>query len=910
MIHPHDIYEPLEPWTVRITSVATALCHAGCEVKLVYHLARPEVTPEVAATRQEFPFEVVPLVRHARFGLKKLATMTRLARWADVVHFQKCFSHVSLPAATAAYLRGVPLHYDWDDWEAEIYRSGPHDPAVAARLDRLERALPRIADTVSVASAALREQVRALGVPDERIAWAPVGADLARFRPGRDRGRMRAAAGFGDAPLALYVGQLHNAQYADLFVRAAKEVLRTHPDARFAVVGSGSREKDLHRIAGELGLGESLVFTGSVPHEDVADWMAAADVAVACFEDTPQVRTKSPLKVVEYLAAGKAMVVSRVGEAVEMVEHGRCGLLVEPGSVPDLARGIAWLFDHPEERRSLERLARERAESTFSWGATAMRIRASYRLGLALHGLSPEGRPPVRGRGPTGEEARPAHPAAGGAPEMVLAGSPIAVGAELLNDGGVPDGERAGVGLGFPRGAAVADGLAGAAGTAVDAGLAGLARRRDPSLKPFAGVRPPPRRPQISPREVRGLPDALRGYVDERRELLGILHGEHAFTGPYLLQLDITNRCNNDCIACWLHSPLLNEHAPSEEEKRKQLPFELICQLVADVAAMGTKEVYLAGGGDPFVHPRILDVIEVIKKAGMYCYVNTNFNLVEGPVLDRVLDLGLDEMTVSVWAGTGEAYARTHPNKTEEQFQRLKRALTELNRRKRDRPLIKVYHVVSTINCHEMEEMVDFVLETGSEWVEFTVVDTIPGATDAILFDEEQRQRLHRDSLRVRERLARRGLESVLYNYDQWLRRISTPDAVVGNADANIVHTFPCSIGWTFARVMPDGRITSCLKSHRIPVGNLHENRFPEIWNGPKQRYFRRKTRVVEKRDPFFQLIGNDPGAACGCEKSCDDLGRNMATHRRMEELAPWERRVLQGLAQALPPDPPLPDRG
>jgi len=315
---------------------------------------------------------------------------------------------------------------------------------------------------------------------------------------------------------------------------------------------------------------------------------------------------------------------------------------------------------------------------------------------------------------------------------------------------------------------------------------------------------------------------------------------------------------------------------------------------------MGTREIYMAGGGDPTVHPRFLDVVEHIRKAGMYCYVNTNFNLIEGPVLDRVLDVGLDELTVSVWAGSPEVYARTHPNKSEEQFQRLKRNLTELNRRKRGTPLVKVYHVVSSINCHEVDAMVDFVLETGSEWVEFTVVDTIPGATDAILFDEDQRKKLYHDSLKARERLARQGLDCVLYNYDQWLRRIGSPDSVTGNADKNIVHTFPCYIGWTFARVMPDGRITSCLKSHRIPIGNLHEQRFPEIWNGPHQKYFRRKTLVAEKRDPFFQLIGNDPGAACGCEKSCDDLGRNLATHRRLEEVQGWERPVLEAMARVL----------
>ncbi len=908
MVHPHDIYEPLEPWTVRITSIATALVHMGCEVKLVYHLARHEVPPELAAHRQEFPFEVIPLVRHARFGLKKMSILTRLAGWADVVHYQKCFAHASLPATTAAFLRGIPVHYDWDDWEAAIYRSGPHDPKVAEKIDALERALPRLADTVSVASSALREQALALGVPEDRLSWAPVGADLRRFHPHRDGRPLRIAMELGEAPLAVYVGQLHQAQFAELFVRAALELRHRMPEARFAVVGSGTRERELRQLADSLELDSVMRFTGSVPHEEAADWMAAANVAVACFEDTPQVRTKSPLKVVEYMASGKAIVASAVGEVVEMLDKGRCGHLVQPGSVSSLVDGMEGLLRDPARREELGRLARARAESTFSWGATAARIHAAYRRGRELHGLHPDGRPPLKGRGPTGDDEGARNPT-GMAPADadVQAGPPWA---GLMGQGMVSDGTGEESPRPFSGGVGRADSpdaFRGGSGLLVEAPGIRLVRPRDPSLRPFAGVRPSSRPISLSPSDLGRLPEApalLNRYIDERRDLIGMVHGELAFTGPYLVQLDITNRCNNDCIACWLHSPLLNEHAPPDEEKRKQLPFEMIEKLIFDLKELGTREIYMAGGGDPFVHPRILDVIETIKKAGMYCYVNTNFNLVEGPVLDRILDLGLDEMTVSIWAGSPEAYARTHPNKTEEQFKRLKENLTLLNRRKKNKPLIKVYHVVSNINYHEMEAMVDFTLETGSEWVEFTVVDTIPGATDAILFNEEQRQRLYRDSVKVRERLARQGLEGVLYNYDMWLRRIGSPDSITGNHDANIVHTFPCYIGWTFARVMPDGKVTSCLKSHRIPIGNLHETPFPEIWNGPKQRYFRRKTRVVEKKDPFFQLIGNDPEAACGCEKSCDDLGRNQAAHRRMLDVPGWEQALLGGLGRTLPPYP------
>ena len=123
-----------------------------------------------------------------------------------------------------------------------------------------------------------------------------------------------------------------------------------------------------------------------------------------------------------------------------------------------------------------------------------------------------------------------------------------------------------------------------------------------------------------------------------------------------------------------------------------------------------------------------------------------------------------------------------------------------------------------------------------------------------------------------------------------------------GLGDANVVHSFPCTIGWSFLRVMPDGKVTSCLKSHRIPIGNLNEDRLVTLWNNEKQREFRRKTNVMEKRDPWFSNIGNDPDVACGCEKSCDDLGRNLAMRDRVAQMSRAEKMLVKQASRVLRP--------
>ena len=381
MIHPHDIYSDFEPWTVRITFLAREFVKRGHEIKLVYHLLNPQSLEETR-DRQEYPFQTIPLVRYQFTLLKKFGLIHELAKWADVIHFQKCFPHTSLPAIYAGYRLNKPIHYDWDDWEYEIYQYRPLNRAVGISLNTVERAIPKLVDTISVASEGLRQLCLSLGVRKDRIFEAHVGADLDRFSPdisGEDIRRYHDLEG----KVVLYLGQLHGAQYLELFLRAAKVMLDRRQDVTFLVVGSGERFGELHRFTEELGIGHRVVFTGSVGHNLVPKYIALADVTVACFEDNKQTRCKSPLKIAEYLASGKAIVASDVGEVRRMVSG--CGILVKPGDVGLLVDGMEKFLDDPQLTREMGRRARKRAEEKYNWSVTASNILRAYWVALEDH---------------------------------------------------------------------------------------------------------------------------------------------------------------------------------------------------------------------------------------------------------------------------------------------------------------------------------------------------------------------------------------------------------------------------------------------------------------------------------------------------------------------------------------------
>ncbi len=887
MLHPHDIYSNSEPWTVRITYLASEFVKRGHNVRLIYHLIDPRISLEDATARQEYPFTTIPAYRGQFALVAKMRSVLEFARWADVIHFQKCFPHVSVPALWAGYRLGKPVHYDWDDWEFGIYNYNPMNRFVGSIIDVFEKHLPRMVDSISVASESIRRMAIKRGVPESRLFDGHVGADLDRFRPDIDGARVRAEHHI-DGEIVLYLGQLHGAQYLELFLASARAVMDRGRTPTFLIVGGGERFGELFQIAEDMGVGHKVVFTGAVDHELIPEYVAAADVAVACFADTPQVRTKSPLKICEYLAAGKAIVASRVGEVVRMV--GDAGILVEPGDADAIADAVVSLLDDPDKRRAMSEKARRRAETEFNWGVTAERMLTAYEMILDESrwlywnvDKKPEGdpfmvttsgppRPIPASKMPSRITPAPqAHPKPITTPPSAQSEEPDAK--KKIPESDSRDEESA------------CDQKPIMPPKADSADVCG-----DDEPNPYCVEPPRPPHYKLGPFAP------VRKFIEANLDVMGALDGKVSFIGPYTVQIDPTDSCPNDCIACWCRSPLLLDKKMPMELQRKSLTLDQVMAVLDDCEAMGTREIYIAGGGEPMSYPHILPMIDSIKRRGLICNLNTSMQNVDRDVVKELARMRVDYMTVSVWAATPEAYVLTHPSKIEENFWDLKANLTHLNEIKCEMPYIKTYNVLSNLNFHEIKEMVDFAIDTKSESVEFTMVDTIPARTDALLLDDKQQQWLFEEAQRIRKWIVDDEKESRvhLFMFDQFLRRISGGHTTTGQHDKTIVESLPCTVGWQFARVLANGNINSCLKAHRIPTGSLADSSFKKIWTGTAQKEFRKKTNVFSKNDPWFSNIGNDPDAKCGCHKACDDLGRLTHLYGRIQSMSTFKKIVLK----------------
>jgi MoaA/NifB/PqqE/SkfB family radical SAM enzyme len=275
--------------------------------------------------------------------------------------------------------------------------------------------------------------------------------------------------------------------------------------------------------------------------------------------------------------------------------------------------------------------------------------------------------------------------------------------------------------------------------------------------------------------------------------------------------------------------------------------------------------------------------------------MSTNFTLINKERAEKLVGLGIDHMNISMWAGTAEIYVKTHPNKKEDDFYRMRDMLIYLGKLKKKegkkKPIINIYNVIFNMNFHEIKKMIDFAFLVNADSVDFTMMDPVEGRTEILLLNEEQRCELIEEINKVKDYVNKKnaefGVELRVNALDQFLRRISNENSKEGNYDSNIIDTIPCYAGWTFARVMANGNILSCLKSHLMPISNIYKQSFKKAWYSKKQRLFREKSKC-KKSDSYFSKIN--------CYKSCDNLGTNLSIHGKIQSLPAFSKFLLKNL--------------
>jgi phosphatidylinositol alpha-1,6-mannosyltransferase len=206
----------------------------------------------------------------------------------------------------------------------------------------------------------------------------PPGVDTDRFKPdAAARQRLRERHNLGDAPTILCLSRLVPRKGQDMLIRALPQVRSEIGDARLVIVGGGPDSGRLHGLAEDLGVAEHVVFTGSVPADELAGYHNIADV----FAMPARTRGRGldvegfGIVYLEASATGIPVIAGDSGGAPETVRQGETGLVVDGRSITELTDALTALLGDRELCVSMGTAGREWVQSRWRWEHMAGRLR-------------------------------------------------------------------------------------------------------------------------------------------------------------------------------------------------------------------------------------------------------------------------------------------------------------------------------------------------------------------------------------------------------------------------------------------------------------------------------------------------------------------------------------------------------
>ena len=218
--------------------------------------------------------------------------------------------------------KGLVRTLVYDDWD---YYPAFHRPLYWRLLMRWrEQICVSIADLVISVGSLLADLRRSQGAT--RTIVIPNGVDYQLFSIAQHKRP--------HAPTLVYMGTLEEEYGIDISIRGFAQIRDVIPTARYLIIGfdEGEYARSLHSLVDELGLRDSVRFLGRKQYDELPCLLAEADVGVALFRSNELMKYAVPLKVVEYMAAGLAVVGTRMGETERMILEARGGEAVECSS--------------------------------------------------------------------------------------------------------------------------------------------------------------------------------------------------------------------------------------------------------------------------------------------------------------------------------------------------------------------------------------------------------------------------------------------------------------------------------------------------------------------------------------------------------------------------------------------------
>ena len=307
----------------------------------------------------------------------RLAEITRIVR-PDIIHAHSPVLN-ALPALTVGSKLSVPVVYEvrafWED--AAVDHGTTREGSARYRMTRmLETYALRHADHVTTICQGLRDDIVARGIPANRVTVIPNAVDFTTFTAsGAPDEALKAKLGLSGSTVIGFLGSFYAYEGLDLLLEALPKLVVRIPSARVLLVGGGPEESRLRELAQRSGMADRIVFAGRVSHDDVQRYYDLVDVLAYPRRSMRLTELVTPLKPLEAMAQGRALVASDVGGHRELIADGQTGVLFRAGNADAMVESIVRLLENAEMSTAIKAAGRAFVERERGWASSVARYR-------------------------------------------------------------------------------------------------------------------------------------------------------------------------------------------------------------------------------------------------------------------------------------------------------------------------------------------------------------------------------------------------------------------------------------------------------------------------------------------------------------------------------------------------------
>jgi glycogen(starch) synthase len=281
-----------------------------------------------------------------------------------------------LGALQAARSKGIPFVYElrafWED--AAVDQNKTSTRSLRYRLSqKLEDHVVHRAGAVVGISQSILDELKKRKTDPTRLFHVPNGVDVEKFSPvSRDDG-LASKLGLGSEPVLGFIGSLYRWEGVAWLVRAVAELRRRGTSCKLLIIGDGEEMPAVREAVRELNAQGFIQILGRVPHDEIERYYSVVDVLVYPRHSVRLTELVTPLKPLEAMALGKAILGSDVGGIRELVEPEKTGVLYRADNLDDFCMQAKRLLAETSLRRKLGEQAREFILREKDWKVLAQR---------------------------------------------------------------------------------------------------------------------------------------------------------------------------------------------------------------------------------------------------------------------------------------------------------------------------------------------------------------------------------------------------------------------------------------------------------------------------------------------------------------------------------------------------------